>query len=173
MNDFSHKNLLDLEFGEASARGNLAVSFQDVETAAEEKYIVFFLNDEGYAVSAKYVTEVIAPPPLTPLPKTPGWFLGIANLRGKIISVIDLPGFWNRKSASSPKSKLILLNSKTTDSQIAFAVEKLGELIVVQNSEIEPAGGDVSDDFCGKIKYKSTIVNLLDAERLFSALKPA
>jgi purine-binding chemotaxis protein CheW len=172
MNDFSHKNLLDLEFGEASARGNLAASFPNVETATGEKYILFFLSAAVYAVSAGYVTEVIAPLPLTPLPKTPGWFLGIANLRGKIISVIDLPGFWNKGNSSSPKSKLILLNSKTTDLQIAFAVEKLGEMIAVKNCEVEP-DGSAAHDFCVKIKYKSTIVNLLDAERLFSALKPA
>lgn len=171
MNHFSHENLLDLDFGEAPAQANLAASFPDVEKVADEKYILFFLNKEIYAISARYVTEVIAPLRLTPLPKTPEWFLGIANLRGKIISVIDLLGFWNRGNSSSPKSKLILLNSKTSDSQIAFAVEKLGELIVVQNSAVELSGDEFSP-FCGKIKYKSIIVNLLDAEKLFSALKP-
>ena len=171
MNAFSQENLLDLELTLPFVQSDLTAPFSPVETAVGEKYVIFFLNEEIYAVSAKYVTEVIVPLRLAPLPKTPEWILGIANLRGKIIFVIDLPRFWNKQnSSSSPKSKLILLNSKTDDSQIAFAVDKLSEIIVLPNSNIQ-SGGEKAANFCGKIKYKSGIANLLDAEKLFQSLK--
>ena len=171
MNAFSHENLLDLELTLPFVQSDLTAPFSPIETAIGEKYVIFFLNEEIYAVSAKYVTEVIVPLRLAPLPKTPEWVLGIANLRGKIISVIDLPRFWNKQnSSSSPKSKLILLNSKIDDSQIAFAVDKLSEIIVLPNGNIQ-SGGENSPDFCSKIKYKSDVIHLLDPEKLFQSLK--
>lgn len=171
MNTFSQENLLDLELPSPFVQSDLTASFSPVDAAVDEKYVIFFLNEEIYAVSAKYVTEVIVPPSLTPLPKTPEWFSGIANLRGNIISVIDLPRFWNKKNFSpSPKSKLILLNSKNGDSQVAFGVDKLSEIIVLPSSNIQSVAEN-SSDFCGKIKCKSFIAHLLDAEKLFSSLK--
>ncbi len=171
MNALPQKNLLDFEPALPFVQSDLTASFSGVEAAIGEKYVIFILNEEVYAVSAKFVTEVIVPLTITPLPKTPEWVLGIANLRGKIISVIDLPGFWNKANLpSTPKSKLILLTSKNDDSQIAFAVDRVCEIIVLPNGNIQ-SGGDNSPDFCRKIKCKSGIINLLDAEKLFQSLK--
>ena len=171
MNATPQENLLDLDLALPFVQSDLTASFSSVETATGEKYVIFVLNEEIYAVLAKYVTEVIVPPKLAPLPKTPEWFLGIANLRGNIISVIDLLRFWNKENSSpSTKSKLILLNSKNGDSQIAFGVDKLCEIVVLPGSNILSDGKEASD-FCGKIKCKSCIAHLLDAEKLFSSLK--
>lgn len=171
MNVTPQENLLDLELAPPFVQSDLTASFSSLEAATGEKYVIFVLNEEIYAAAAKYVTEVIVPPKITPLPKTPEWFLGIANLRGNIISVIDLPRFWNRGNSSpSLKSKLILLSSKNGDSQIAFGADKLCEIIVLPDSSIL-SGGESAPDFCGKIKCKSGIAHLLDAEKLFSSLK--
>lgn len=171
MNNFSHKNLLDLEFSAPFVRGDLTADFSATEKSADEKYVIFLLNEEIYAVSAEYVAEVIVPLPVAPLPKTPEWILGIANLRGKIIFVVDLVKFWKKKPANfSAKSKLIVLKLKNDNSQIAFAVDKLSEIVVLSNKDIE-SGGENSPDFCDKIRYKSDAAHLLDADKLFSALK--
>lgn len=171
MNNSSHENLLDLELSAQFVRGDLTASFSEAQKSASEKYVVFILNGEIYAVSARYVTEVIVPLKAAPLPKTPGWILGIANLRGKIIFVIDLTGFSNKKTAvSSPKAKFIVLNFQCEDLQIAFAVDKVSEIIALSNKDIQ-SGGEHSPDFCSKIRYKSETVHLLDAEKLFSSLK--
>lgn len=171
MNNTIQEDLLDLELASPFIQTEISSFSPSVETAVGEKYVIFFLNEEIYAVSAKYVMEVIVPLRLTPLPKTPEWFLGIANLRGNIISVIDLPGFWNTPiSSPSLKSKLILLNSKNGDSQIAFAVDKLCEIVVLQDSDNQTREKN-SFGFCSEIKYKSKVARLLDAEKLFSSLK--
>lgn len=170
MNPAPQDNLLDLELTSPFVPSDLTASFSPLATETSEKYVIFVLNEDIYAILAEYVTEVIVPPKITPLPKTPKWFSGIANLRGNIISVIDLLRFWNKGSSSaSLKSKLILLNSKNGDAQIAFAVDKLCEIIILPGSNIQSVGG--AADFCGKIKCKSSIAHLLDAEKLFSALK--
>jgi len=48
-----------------------------------------------YSVDAKYISEVIPLKELTPLPCTPDFIMGIINVRGKIIAVIDLKKFFN------------------------------------------------------------------------------
>lgn len=55
-----------------------------------ERHLSFSLGDEEYAVPLLSVKEVIAIPEITPVPHTPPYFLGIMNLRGQVISVMDL-----------------------------------------------------------------------------------
>ncbi len=54
------------------------------------RFIEFSLGAEDYAIPLLMVREVISVPETTPIPKSPTHFLGIMNLRGQVISVIDL-----------------------------------------------------------------------------------
>ena len=54
------------------------------------RYLAFSLKDEEFAVPLSAVREVIALPEITPVPHAPQHFLGIMNLRGQVISVMDL-----------------------------------------------------------------------------------
>jgi purine-binding chemotaxis protein CheW len=54
------------------------------------RYIQFDLGSKNYAIPLSTVKEVIPFPETTPLPNAPKYFLGLMNLRGQIISVIDL-----------------------------------------------------------------------------------
>lgn len=54
------------------------------------KYLEFDLGIESYAVHLLAIREVIPLPETTPLPNAPSYFVGIMNLRGQIISIIDL-----------------------------------------------------------------------------------
>jgi purine-binding chemotaxis protein CheW len=54
------------------------------------RFIEFSLGKEDYAIPLLMVREVISVPDTTPIPKSPSHFLGIMNLRGQIISVVDL-----------------------------------------------------------------------------------
>ena len=54
------------------------------------RYLAFSLKEEEFAVPLSAVREVIALPEITPVPHAPQHFLGIMNLRGQVISVMDL-----------------------------------------------------------------------------------
>lgn len=54
------------------------------------RFIEFSLGKEDYAIPLLMVREVISVPETTPIPKSPNHFLGIMNLRGQVISVVDL-----------------------------------------------------------------------------------
>lgn len=60
--------------------------FEDLEN----RYIEFSLGSEVFALSIYVIKEVVSIPETTPIPKAPDYFCGIMNLRGQVISIIDL-----------------------------------------------------------------------------------
>ncbi len=152
---------------------DLSSSFSDDQKPAQqpsgEKFIVFFLDDALFAVPAKQVAEVVHPLPLTNLPNVPEWLLGMANLRGNIISVVNLLKLWNKSASSlSSKTKFIVLRSQNGAPSVAFTVDKLSEIVTLPNDEIQIIKDDQS--FFGKAMHKSNILHLVDTEKLFSSL---
>jgi purine-binding chemotaxis protein CheW len=143
-------------------------SDQIIEKLDDEKFVVFFLDDELFAVSANQVTEVVRPLSMTTLPNSPAWLYGIANLRGEIISVLNLSKIYGKNALPiSSKSKVIVLKPKNSASPVAFAVDRLSEIITLTTEDIQPA-----EDFrfFGKAIHDTNSVNLLDTEKLFSSL---
>ena len=171
MTDLQSKKLPNFDLS-AFDLPNLTNSFSDDEKSAQkpgEKFIVFVLDDELFAVSAKQVAEVVQPLPLTPVPNVPEWLLGMANLRGNIISVVNLLKLWDKKtSPSSSKTKFIVLRSPNGNSSVAFTVDKLSEIVTLPNDEIQSINDDKS--LYGKAIHKSNILHLIDTEKLISSL---
>ena len=74
--------------------------------------VEFMLAHERYAVESSHVREVYPLEDLTPLPCTPAFVLGIVNLRGEIVSVIDLRSFFDLPQTGLPDlNKVIVLES--------------------------------------------------------------
>ena len=70
-----------------------ALARKPEEEKAHAEYmdvVAFLLADEKYAVEVSYVREVLRLKRLTPLPCTPPFVLGAINVRGQILSVVDL-----------------------------------------------------------------------------------
>lgn len=74
--------------------------------------VEFLLARESYAVESSHVREVYLLENLTPLPCTPAFVLGIVNLRGEIVSVIDVRKFFDLPQTGLPDlNKVIVLES--------------------------------------------------------------
>lgn len=97
------------------------------DEAVERLHLVeFCLAYEEYGIETSYVREIYPLVDLTPLPGTPSFVLGIANVRGQIVSVIDIKRFFGL-----PDRGLTNLN----------------QLIIVRNDEIEL--GILADEVLG------------------------
>lgn len=137
-----------------------------------EKYIVFFLNEVCYAVSSRTIAEITQPLKAAVLPNTPDWLLGLANLRGEIISVVDPEKLWNKNAASSAgKSKFIVLRSDESAATFALAVDRLGEIITLPDENITPLGEDENfPHLLGKAIHNSHTFRIMDAENFPASL---
>ncbi len=134
-----------------------------------EKYIVFFLDSEMYAVPAKQVAEIFQPLNITPLPNVPKWLLGITNFRNDIISVVDLNKLWQKDTMPiNPKSKLVVLRTENDDSRIAFSIDKFSEIVSFPPDKIRYVEDDSLPFINGKATHQTKLINLIDTEMLLS-----
>jgi purine-binding chemotaxis protein CheW len=100
------------------ARAAVLAREPEVNEADEERIeiVEFLLADERYAIESVYIGEVYALADLTPLPCTPAFVLGIINMRGKILPVIDLRRFFDLPvSGLSDLSKVIHLHDDSME----------------------------------------------------------
>ena len=63
-------------------------------TAGMEQYVCFHLDNILLALLLSKALEIGQKPDITPLPNLPDWVLGVSNIRGEIISIVDLKGFF-------------------------------------------------------------------------------
>ena len=81
--------------------------------------VEFLLIPEKYCIDSSFVTEVLPVKEITNIPGTPDFVIGVMNMRGKIISVINLRDFFNlRDKGISELNKIIVLNHN----QVEFGI---------------------------------------------------
>ena len=66
------------------------ISFDNIEEVDKEQFMTFTCDNEVYGVSIKYVNEIIGLQQITAIPESEDYIIGLINLRGKIIPVIDV-----------------------------------------------------------------------------------
>jgi purine-binding chemotaxis protein CheW len=136
-----------------------------------EKFVVFSLNEKLFAVPSSQIAEVTHPLAIAPLPGTRDWFLGLANLRGGMIAVLNLKKLWNEtNSAISEKAKLIVLRSADAETVIAFQVDKLNEIVTLFDSEIHSNEKKGPGHIYGVVDRGSDTLHLIDIDKLRASL---
>ena len=141
------------------------------EAADALEVVEFLLAHEQYAVESRYVREVHPLENLTPLPCTPAFVLGIVNLRGEILSVIDIKKFFDLpEKGLTDLNKVIVLQS---DSML-FGI--LADSILgarrIQVAEIQPSLPTLTgirERYLKGVTPERTV--LLDAGKLLSDSK--
>jgi purine-binding chemotaxis protein CheW len=103
-------------------------------SAGREKFLCFSLGPEEYAVKLMTVKEVIAKPEVTYVPQSPSYFLGIMNLRGQVISVIDLRTKLGVKPNESAENAVIIFDIK--DAIIGVVVDSVNAVLAPDPNEI-------------------------------------
>ncbi len=103
-----------------------------------ERYLAFSLCNEQYAIPLLQVKEVIALTDATPVPYAPAYFKGIINLRGQVISVIDLRvKLAFSKSDTGSETSIIILDLKPLC--LGVVVDSINSVLALSQDEISPA----------------------------------
>jgi purine-binding chemotaxis protein CheW len=92
----------------------VALAVEPKEDGTEKdliEIVEFLLADEYYAIESLFISEVYPLKDLTPIPCTPAFVVGVINMRGTILSVIDLRAFFELPNKGlSDLNKVIVLN---------------------------------------------------------------
>jgi purine-binding chemotaxis protein CheW len=94
---------------------------QVAEVGASLEVVEFLLAHEHYGLESSYIREVYPLKEITPLPCTPPFVLGIINLRGQILSVIDLKKFFNLPDQNLTLHKVIVVH--TAEMELGILVD--------------------------------------------------
>ena len=121
----------------------------------------------------QYVNEIIGFQDITPVPETENYIMGLINLRGKIIPVIDVHIRFNREPFEyNDRTCIIVVDVKST--LVGLIVEKIAEVVEIQDENILPPPSisrvDRSQNkyVYGIGKVGDSVKLLLDPERLLN-----
>ncbi|MDK2828348.1 chemotaxis protein CheW [Clostridium beijerinckii] len=108
----------------------------------EEQFVVFHLGKEEYAVQISQVKEIINYTEPTRMPASTDGMLGVINLRGKIVSIIDLGEKIGTGSQKELKDKKIIIIDNGNESY-GVIVDEVTEVIKLNKEHIEKVDSQI------------------------------
>lgn len=138
--------------------------------ASGTRFLSFSLGKEQYAIPLLSVKEVIAVPEITPIPHTPPHFLGLMNLRGQVISVIDLRHKLGIKSETGAETSIIICDLDPLC--VGVVVDSINSVLAPEPSQISeppPVQSTKNVDYItGVCKIEQDLVVLLHIGKALS-----
>lgn len=102
----------------------------------ENQFVTFMVEDELFAAPMGPVQEIIRVPELARVPLAPHSLLGLANLRGRVLPIVDLRRIFNLADADHTDStRALVINF---GSPLGFVVDRVASVIAVSTANIEP-----------------------------------
>lgn len=140
--------------------------------AAAGKYLTFFLGAEEYGMEILAVHEIIGVLPITRVPRTPPFVRGVINLRGRVISILDLRLKFDLPAIEpGPTSCIIVVAAHAA--HVGLLVDRVSEVADIGAPDIEPPpplGAGVRTDYLlGIAKSAARVRLLLDITRVIDA----
>ncbi len=137
---------------------------------ARELHIVGFrIGRETFGVPIGLVHEIVRVPEITAVPDSPDYVEGVINLRGKIVSVIDLRKRFGEKHLERNKKNRILVTD-VEGKLVGLIVDAASEVLKIPESEVElppPAIGEGDVNYVtGLGKLNGRLIILIDLSRV-------
>ena len=135
-----------------------------------ELHIVGFqVGRETYGVPITSLHEIVRVPEITAVPDAPEYMEGVINLRGKIVSVIDLRKRFSEKTIDQGRQNRILV-VEHNGRLAGLIVDSASEVLKIPATDVEPAPATFQDGglncVTGLGKYQGRLIVLLDMAKL-------
>ena len=140
---------------------------------SRETHIVGFkVGRETYGIPITALHEIVRVPEITAVPDAPAYLEGVINLRGKIVSVVDLRKRFGKPSTSLDRHSRILV-VEHRGRLAGMIVDSASEVLKIPESEIEAAPAVMQegglDCVTGLAKYQGRLIILLDLRKVLTA----
>lgn len=140
-------------------------------------YLTFSLGEEKFAITVDNVQEVVELDQVTKVPNAPAYMLGIINLRGKVLPLLDTKLKLGMEATSiTKKSRIMVLDVEADDAKSL----QIGALVDIAKDVIELRPDDIQEvpDFesfkhdapvTGLVNDRGDITMIMDIQRIFSS----
>jgi len=146
-------------------------SQQQDQKDQEIQWVTFRLDKEVYGIEVMQVQEVLRVTEITPVPGAPDYILGIINLRGNVVTVLDT----RKRFGLPPKeiedpSRIVII--ETADQVVGMLVDSVAEVVYLRYSEIESSpnvGNEESSRFIQGVHSRNdSLLILVDVNKLLT-----
>jgi purine-binding chemotaxis protein CheW len=135
---------------------------------ASEQFSTFFVGDMFFGVDVLNVQEVLRFQPMTPVPQAPNVIEGLINLRGQIVTAIDMRRRLGLPARTGDKASMNMV-VRTTGGAVSLLVDEIGDVLDMDaaNYERPPMNLDPAarELIRGVYKLKGRLLLVLDEER--------
>lgn len=150
-----------------------STAIQERSTARAGKYLTFALGKEEYGLEILKVREIIGYLDITAVPQTPPYIRGVINLRGQVISVVDLRAKFAMPAAQrTDETCIIVVETRCGERKVStgIVVDRVSEVLNIGADQIEDApalGPGVSSEvILGLGKIGESVKILLNIDKV-------
>ncbi|MGM0630805.1 MAG: chemotaxis protein CheW [Pseudomonadota bacterium] len=135
------------------------------------QWVTFQLDQETYGINVMQVQEVLRYSEIAPVPGAPNYVLGIINLRGNVVTVIDTRlRFGLQTTEVTDNSRIVIIESE--QQVIGILVDSVAEVVYLKTSEIDSApnvGTDESARFIQGVSNRDgELLILVDLDKMLT-----
>ena len=135
------------------------------------QYVTFRLAEETYGINVMQVQEVLRYSEIAPVPGAPSYVLGIINLRGNVVTVIDTRQRFGLMTADTTDATRIVI-IEVDQQVVGIMVDSVSEVVYLRQSEIETTpnvGNEESAKFIqGVCNKNNQLLILVELNKLMS-----
>jgi purine-binding chemotaxis protein CheW len=139
--------------------------------AGQQEYLIFRLGDEEYGIEILKVQEIRGCDRVTRIPNAPDFIIGVTNLRGVIVPIVDLRvRFAFEADPANDRAVVIVLN--LNDRVVGIVVDGVADVLSLKDDQIKPTpdvGAALTSRYLlGLGVLESRMVILVNIEKLLS-----
>lgn len=135
------------------------------------QWVTFRLDGEVYGINVMQVQEVLRVTEIAPVPGAPDYVMGIINLRGNVVTVIETRKRFGLQSGEIDDSSRIVI-SEAEGHVVGILVDSVAEVVDLKRSEIESSpnvGNEESSKYIeGVATHNDNLLILVDINKLLS-----
>ncbi|MBP1885922.1 chemotaxis protein CheW [Sinorhizobium mexicanum] len=139
-------------------------------TTGGRELIAFRVGDQEFCVNIMAVREIRGWTPATPMPHAPSYVLGVINLRGAVLPIVDLSARLGMKAAE-PTVRHVIIVAQVKSQMVGLLVDAVSDILTVRDDEIQPTP-DISSEFeksfaRGVLAIEGRMICLIELEAVF------
>lgn len=153
----------------ASVSGSDRPASREEDRVAGGKYLTFGVAEEEYGVPIQMVQEIVGAMTVTPLPDAPPHVLGVVNLRGAVIPVVDMGARLGLRGTDRTERVIVVVS--IGQQRIGLSVDRVCEVAQIDRAMIEvppTLGGSASPLILGLAKSEGRVRVLLHLDHVVS-----
>ena len=149
---------------------------EESSTVNSKQYVTFCLAEELFGVEVNRTREILSVISVTSVPQTPDYMLGVINLRGQVVPVIDMRLKLGMSAADETQDTCIIVEEVLVDGEpivVGALADAVREVLEIKSDAIEPPprlGTRLNTEFIkGMGKIDEEFLILLDIDKIFNS----